>query len=266
MISHYSLVQYAPDPIRGERINIGVVVYDGQGAAKTLFVENWSRVKQFSGHDVSFLREVAHEAKRWDAATVERLSAQWTGTLQITPSLPSTLPVDQLLIDASGRYLVEPTATVNRGYRVKSTAVAIARKRVREKLTERFGAQGRAYLKDEDYAIQGSHKQYTLDVTVANDELLYGAEALSFEVPDWRRVDRDVNAAAWLVRDVKDAHPDFDIGVMVLPPRDSSDMERQEKYGLAVRLIGNNGAKVLPESGFSAWAETMALTRVPARQ
>ena len=43
-----SIIQYVPDAVTNERINIGVLVLH-EGRVKSLFLHNWNRVKQFAG-------------------------------------------------------------------------------------------------------------------------------------------------------------------------------------------------------------------------
>jgi Protein of unknown function (DUF3037) len=58
MPGYYSVVQYLPDPVTDERVNIGVITY-GDGGIRCRFLRTWTRVRMFGGEDVSFLREFA---------------------------------------------------------------------------------------------------------------------------------------------------------------------------------------------------------------
>src|SRR5437660_835922 len=106
MASFYSVVQYLPDPVRNERVNVGVLAFGG-GRLRSQFLTNWNRVKQFVGRDVSFLIELSRDARRWDEQTVRTLAGQWTGSIQLTEVAASVLDTDELLVDSVGRYLVE---------------------------------------------------------------------------------------------------------------------------------------------------------------
>jgi hypothetical protein len=46
MTSWYSVIQYVPDPIAGELINIGLLVSDEQ-EVQVHFLQNWERVRCF---------------------------------------------------------------------------------------------------------------------------------------------------------------------------------------------------------------------------
>ena len=72
------IVQYVPDAVTNERINIGVIVLD-ENRASAAFLSNWGRVKQFAGRDIQFLQDLQHDSRHWDAEAVLRFSQQWTG-------------------------------------------------------------------------------------------------------------------------------------------------------------------------------------------
>jgi hypothetical protein len=256
MASFYSVVQYVPDAVREERVNIGVVVF-GAGRVRSLFVQRFGRVRQFAGKDVSFLKDVAAEAKHWDEKTIRHLASHWTGSVQLTAPSASLLSTDDLLHDVARRYLVEQAAA-ERGYRVKSDAVRLVRRRVREKLVDRLGAAGRALLKDRDYPLRGEHMAYEFDISVGNGEPLFAAQGLSFEVPSARTLDKDISATAWLVEDVKRVNKDFPIGVVVLPPA-----EDNETFQKAKNIFQELRAEVVSEHDLSGWAEKM-VNRIPA--
>lgn len=61
MSSRYSLIRYVPNPISGERINIGVVSIgiNDVGVVYVRFLKDWSRVEAFGMEDISFLKEFA---------------------------------------------------------------------------------------------------------------------------------------------------------------------------------------------------------------
>src|SRR5437879_5477961 len=62
MSAYYALIQYTPDPVIGELINIGVVVF-GDGRTRFRFLHNWNRVKRF-GANITSLKAFAHQAQK----------------------------------------------------------------------------------------------------------------------------------------------------------------------------------------------------------
>jgi len=51
MVSRYSIVQYVPNPIADQRINIGVLAFDDNRVC-VRFLSNWERVKRFGMEDI----------------------------------------------------------------------------------------------------------------------------------------------------------------------------------------------------------------------
>ena len=66
MAAFYSVIQFVPDPVADERINAGVVVFDGE-KVRAHFIDNWGRLQRFGNKDVGFLKQFARELR--DAAT-----------------------------------------------------------------------------------------------------------------------------------------------------------------------------------------------------
>ena len=68
--SRYTVVQYLPRPLTGERINIGVIAWGG-GKLAARFVENWRRVRAFGHEDTEFLQDFVRQVnKSVDAASL----------------------------------------------------------------------------------------------------------------------------------------------------------------------------------------------------
>ena len=63
MPAFYSIVQYVPDPVIDERINVGVIVF-GEGRVMSRFVDNWRRVRNFGSEGIAFLRKFADQAEQ----------------------------------------------------------------------------------------------------------------------------------------------------------------------------------------------------------
>ncbi|MEM9544071.1 MAG: DUF3037 domain-containing protein [Cyanobacteria bacterium P01_E01_bin.42] len=64
MASRYSIIQYVPDPIAEERINIGVLVFDRQNV-KVHFLSNWKRVRYFGRQeDIRTLKSFAERMQK----------------------------------------------------------------------------------------------------------------------------------------------------------------------------------------------------------
>jgi hypothetical protein len=112
MKSQYAVIQYVPDQVRGERINIGVLAFDVDHAEdiKVAFLKKWDRVRVFSQHDIQFVLDYVERIQ------IGRLTQADLGTMrqrrpyinvQLTEARGSLESVDALLAWAKDRFLVE---------------------------------------------------------------------------------------------------------------------------------------------------------------
>jgi Protein of unknown function (DUF3037) len=134
MASRYSVIQYVPNPITEDRINIGVIVSDEQDV-RVRFLQNWERVRCFGmSEDIDLLKNFAHKMQE---ATKERLlfpcdhpsdlpvherfvnlAHGWMNGIQFTEFCGSQASVDQLLEDMTQTYLLEPLQVVKNEYQI----------------------------------------------------------------------------------------------------------------------------------------------------
>jgi hypothetical protein len=135
MASYYSIIQYVPNPIANERINIGVLIFDDK-EIKVKFLKNWNRVKNFCMGDITFLRDF--ESQMQEAVSqgllfpgdplldqprqdrLQRVSESWMNSVQFTEPNFSLKPVDKLLEDSIKKYLIEPVPSESLGKLLES--------------------------------------------------------------------------------------------------------------------------------------------------
>lgn len=124
MVSYYSVVQYVPDPIANERVNIGVIVF-GDGRFLSRFLRNWDRVCHFSTRDISSTRNFAKgveqstdECERLppmirvdppDETGLRKLAERWMNSIQFTQPRAALRDPDALLASEAKRFLLEPS-------------------------------------------------------------------------------------------------------------------------------------------------------------
>jgi hypothetical protein len=251
MPAYYSVVQYTPDPIIGEYINIGVVVF-GEGRFLTHFLQNWSRVKQFGGN-VTSLKAFAHEAQqKMDEEKVREAARRWSNCIQFTPPAASLLNPDALLSDAAKHYLIDlPPASRSR--RTRRDAIALAGRCLTTALRERVGRTAAKSLLKRHYPISGALDQHEFDISVANGHALFAVQGLSFDAAEENdRLIKDVHATAFSVEDVRKRDPDFPVGVVALLPGDEPP-----QYQRAVHTLREVGADVVTEDQVDQWAAYM---------
>ncbi|NJM78086.1 MAG: DUF3037 domain-containing protein [Acaryochloridaceae cyanobacterium RU_4_10] len=124
MASRYSIIQYVPNLIADERINIGVLVFDEQ-AVRVHFLQHWDRIRCFGlSEDIEVLKNFAHEidkeTKEWllfpgDRPTnipvhdrLVKVARDWHSGIQFTEPRGSLAGVDELLDELARTYLLEP--------------------------------------------------------------------------------------------------------------------------------------------------------------
>ena len=142
MVSRYSIIQYVPDPIAGERINFGVIAFDDD-QIQVRFLENWKRVHCFSQENIEFLKDFTNRMKGAtssglmvpgeepsDLTRQERLlkiSHDWQNSIQITSPRKSLGEVELVANQISGLFLKEPLQEVKSTLRDRQAAAKIAK-------------------------------------------------------------------------------------------------------------------------------------------
>jgi DUF3037 family protein len=259
-MTRYSIIQYVPDPITDERINIGVLVLDDQGDVSARFLKQWRRVESFGGADTRFLRDFAREVAALAGAqqrliksggiskeVLEQAAGKWLNTIQLTPLRASTLDADSLLDEIAQRFLRE--RVTQRRVRDRRAAASIAASHLTTALGE-LGALSPEHYVHRNYAIQGGHEQHSLDVALANGSARLGVLGLSFESGIASQLRREIAATAWTVDDVRSAAPDLPVTVVALPPRSGGS----KTFDHAVELFESLEARVVREDEVSEWA------------
>jgi hypothetical protein len=251
MSAFFTVVQYVPDPVRDERINIGVIVF-GDGHVKSRFVDNWNRVRAFGEESINYVLKFANEADRLDEATIRRIAATWHHSMQLTQPAGSLLSPDKLLVDVANRYLRDWTCQ-GKPYRGRLKAVTLARSTVREAVASLLGPKAKRLVKN-NLLLRGPHGDHEFDVGAENGRPYFAARALSFEGPESGALLRQIESTAWTLEDVREEDKEVPLAVVVLPPKnDHSELFRQ-----AVQIFDKFEAAVVEESALPRWAGSMA--------
>jgi hypothetical protein len=266
MPAKYSVIQFLPDPIAGERINIGVIVFDNQ-SVQVRFLRNWERVRRFANSEVEFLQDFAgtctlaaspnlllptmERFPRLDEQQILAMAHNWRNSIQLTEPRGSTKPIEALLTEVVARFLVEPSHT-KKEYRDKMTAARIARAKVRGALRNRFSIAQADHLLMPYGQLEGKNKPHAFDAVVQNGRPHFAIDALSFELPRATNLDLQIYAKAWTLTDVRDNDPNIPIGIYTLPPLDKRS-HLTALYDETVSTYTNIGVDVLTDETFSIW-------------
>lgn len=268
VVSRYSVIQYVPDPIADERMNVGVIVFNDD-TVRVHFVSNWERARRFGMENIEFLKNFAHsmeeEANKgllfpgddFDGVPyherVLKISREWINSIQFTEPRAALDTIDGLLEDSIKIYLHEQKLEPAPKFKVRDrkAAARIVRSQTREALKQKFGNKTKELIK-QDYPVKGNSTNNKFDVVVANTEPYFAAHGISFEVdiPDTLK-----DAVLWRISDVKSYQPYFPIAILVLPPKleQSNYKQIEYAYNKTLNTYKELGADIIQENDIESW-------------
>ena len=268
MSSRYSIIQYVPNPIADERINIGIVAFNDR-LVKAQFIKSWKRIRCFANdeQDIDYLQEFKTKVeqlasigllfsedltdKENNLTRLNKISQSWGNSIQLTTPRGSLEDPETLLAQIAKDLLVEPSAVKISSSRDRQAAVKVVRSKVRKVLDE-FGKEAKEYYK-KDHPLRGKLGENKFDVAVANGKVFFAAQSISFEV---QTSEQTIASTSWIVSDVKQIQPNTSLGVVILPPKqESPHFERMQKvYQNAKKKFVFLGAEIVEEKDVESWA------------
>jgi DUF3037 family protein len=264
MVTYYTVVHYLPNPLSGERVNVGVIAWnDGQITAR--FVDDWRRIHSFGGEDIRFIRDFARRVEeatsanpdlpglgssgRLDEERLKKIVGSWIHSLQFSEPRASLRGPSQTVDDMASIFL-RARRHVQRG-RTRTSAAALAAHSIFVGLEEL--TQKASQLMKRNYAIKGKLEEHPFDVVVANGRPFFAAQGLSFEVADSRILGLEVEATAFALSDVRARDREFPLAVLTLPPQRKSQL-----FNKAQTLFDALKAEVVEsEDAMNRWAKRM---------
>jgi hypothetical protein len=265
MPSRYSLIQYRPDPGSDERLNIGVIAWDADGA-HVVFIESWERARLFGGQDVAFLREFAQsmesrlpeEVELLADELTEELVERWIGdvahSVQLTPAQGAPGGAKTLVASLATRFLYSPPPKAKKG-RDRRAAVSRAYRAIKAAL-EAKAAKGSRPQVHLHRLLEGRLSEHLFDLVVSDGKPLAGVAAISFEVRSKARLQTEVDAVAWALDDVHRLDKEMPLAVFVLPP---TNPQAEQVFLAASKTFNGLGAKVMKdEAALARWATRQA--------
>jgi hypothetical protein len=282
MASHYSVIQYVPDPIADERINLGVLAFDNE-VIHVQFLDNWKRIHCFGHENIEFLKDFAlqmqdvtedglfipGETLDETLSKQERLlkiSQEWQNILQITPPRKSLGEVESVLEQMSAIFLKEPLVERKAKPRDRQVAAQVARSTIRVVLKNHFKSNLVRELLNKNNTLQGKRESHHFDATVLNGQPFFAVHGMSFEVQTPKAT---TEAVSWMITDVRERNTDIPLAVLVFPPRlkmreyDHSEYDYLQKmYEQKKNLYQELGATVLNEQDLANWANEQIPVKV----
>lgn len=267
MASHYSVVQYVPDPIAGERINIGVVAF-GDGMVLSRFAEGWElRAKRFGKEgDISYLREFVEQVQSADKtmfldfwgeqrvseADIRRMSDEWRGSIQLTKPRASTETPLALLKGVAEKFIRAKYSLAPFRTRLQGTHAATWA--LRGAIDAMVGGKDDLErLVHRNVPIEGRLDHHEADVGIKNGTLLHGTWVLSFDIGDSIKVEHDVKRTLWTVDDIRKVNKKLPISVLMLLPKHHPNDDVMHD---AKRMFDSLGAEVVEEGSLMNWAKS----------
>lgn len=123
MTTYHSFIQYVPNPISNERINIGVITFDDYNI-KTHWLSDWDRVRSFSFNNeehINFLKDFISQMERVTAKgllfpedqpsnqprykRLQKMVSNESNCIQFTQPKIILEGVDPLIVDRLKKYL-----------------------------------------------------------------------------------------------------------------------------------------------------------------
>jgi hypothetical protein len=264
MSSRYSVIQYVPDTIADERINIGVVAYGG-GAIFVRSLQDWQRVRNFVGHDPGLLRDFlfrlqepargGHADAPLTVEQIETMASEWTESIQLTPPRASLKAPHELIGDLVRMFLRHPEEK-GVSYRTHQDAVILLRTQVRNVLRNSLAPGADEKLVRPSRQVDGRREPHELDIVVGDGAPYFGAQALSFEMARSGPISRAIDATAYKLIDIKQLNPDFPVALLALPPRKGD--KTTDQYERAQRIFETVDTPVLTELELPDWAASQA--------
>ncbi len=269
MPTFYTVVRCVPDPIIGERLNIGVIVW-GDGRIRSQFISNWTRLRTLGVKDLGFFKDFAARMEGvvasqsalpgirglepFDEASLLRAIDTWAGAIQFSRPRASLRSPEVVLTDAARRFLRDRTDRSPSGRSRLSVATEVQRE-VEAALQARVGNHEAHEFLRRNFPLAGRVEPHTVDVSVVNGRPHLAAHGLSFEIRDQAEMRRHYTDAAYAASDFQTAARDVPFGVVVYPPLPNAPSTTVELYQHSVTFLPRAGAQVMAEHEFPAWAQ-----------
>lgn len=281
MPAHYTIVQFVPDPIADERVNIGVIVFS-DSQIRSRFLQNWDRVSRFAQEDIGYAREFAdwvgqaavRSASEYvmsslpglpdpvglDEHSIRRMAGEWSNSIQLTAPQPSLENPDALLLRMAQTFLREPIRR-QQVFRDRQFAARYAASTVRRSVSDRIGPTHAKDIVRSDYSIGGKVVPHLrIDLAITNSHIHLASQALSFETYNMSELDRQVRDAVYTLRDVGELISDVQLDLVALPPKPELRNFRKadDRFRELSAMCEQIGARLVYEDQVPAWAEQIA--------
>jgi hypothetical protein len=256
MGSYYSVVRYSPNPVSEESINFGLIVFSDEDV-ELCFTDDWHRAAAFGRKPPAALREVVSELTRLhnqNALTgkmVRHFSETWQREVSLTAPRASTLPASDLLERLSVDLLRFPAETGETAG--KRHVLGVARTNVLSELVRRFKVsknRARGAMKA-GAELEGRLKEHSIDIALYNGAFLGGGLGMSLAQPSKPQIERDIDAVAFVLGDLKSQPALRRKPLYVLAHTKGVDAQAVKR---AAHVFEQVGGELIAESKIPQWS------------
>ena len=217
---------------------------------------------------MAFLREFAQSMQDRLPAEMEplvdeltdELLQQWIGdvahSVQLTPAQGAPEDAKKLISSLAARFLYAPPPRPKKG-RDRRTAASHAYRAIKAAVHRKAPKRSKPLVHLQLHGmLEGKLGEHRFDVVLANGKPLAAVDAISFEVRSKANLQREVDATAWALDDVRRLNKDMPLAVFVLPP---TNAEAEQVFRAASKTFKALGAKVMQdEPALARWAARRA--------
>lgn len=276
---HFTIVQYVPDPLADERINIGVIVLDDD--VHYDFLSKWSRAKSFGRIDHSYSRAIQFKEELEELCLgmmpatqlsipemmptskkavdiVKEMVESWSHVIQFTRLRPSKEPAEVLLARLSDRYLRQSPTKERVGKskpQVTSAVTAAIRNVIRGsdhlsrklEIEHKFPLPGLA-LPEIPTDFSANEKAEGMETTRAS------GFSVSFQIADRREIEAQFKDSILKINDIKLARVSKEPVVAIAPPLPQTNDARVRLYDDLMSIAKRAGISVIRLDEAEDWA------------
>ena len=256
-MTKYSVVQYVPDPIADERINIGVIAV-GEDGAFGQFLRYWTRVARFGHEDIQFLRDFAKATgaqlsgkqsqldPKLDVERLELWATDWANTIQLTEPRGTLESAEDAVAAVAKRVLKAPRKR-ERG-RTRIVAVNHGRAALSQALESRKRDPDE-YLQQK-VTLSGEYDAHEFDIGVANGTMIAVARGLSFDVKIRESLDKELTEVKWAIDDIRRVDEGTRLAVLAIP-----QASRTRLIDQTMKTVKGLGGTLILDDSIDEWAE-----------
>lgn len=254
MISYYSIVQYVPDIVRGESINVGVVTFGSSEVfVRSVFVDPSPRSRAF-GLSATMIKAIEGKFSRFKSKDLLEASKSWFNSIRVTEPRASIKDSANLLLSVVKNFLPdERMALPSRMTRDEMKSIAVASLKTSVGRTVNRAASKMISL-NASSSVVGGRDSHLFDVGLTNGKPLFGANLISFDGSNPRQLSRFIDASAWTISDIRQVDKEVDLSILVSEASPEHELTAKRAKVMFIDL----GAKVVPVADATSWADNIA--------